>query len=96
VVLGSTVGNASLGGSSGRLLSPPLRTNNGTLLVSAPLNFVRIYSLAGVLLYEQLGGTTDALGQINVVTSAVQAGVSIRVDWETAAGQRRMPVTVTV
>lgn len=82
----------SFGASSGTLTSEPIRTNNGTLLSSTALAHVAIYNdTTGALVLRRTSISTDGSGVFAVTDPAIVAGVTYRIDWETAAGHRRMP-----
>lgn len=76
----------------GSLVSEPLKTNNGTLLASVALDFVAVYDdTTGALVVRKTGLSTNGSGVFTVTDPALVAGVTYRVDWQTAGGQRRMP-----
>lgn len=84
--------SGSFGAASGTLTSEPLRTNNGTLLASTALAFVCVYDDAtGALITRKTSVTTNGAGVFTVTDPAIVAGVTYRIDWETATGHRRMP-----
>lgn len=94
-----TMDNAAPGGgfgpAPGTFTSPPLNSNNGTALVSAPLSYVAAYdATTGALVARFTGLTTDSLGRFTVSSALLSPGATLRWDWETAAGQRRMPLGV--
>ena len=84
----------SMGIAPGTLTSEPLRLNNGFLLASVTLAFVAVYNLAGDLVVRQTNVTTNASGIFTITASGILSGIFYRVDWETAAGQRRMPLAL--
>lgn len=64
----------------------------GNRLNGVSLNFVRIYDDAtGNLLVTKTGLVTNSLGVFSFSDVALSSGTTYRIDWETAAGQRRMP-----
>ncbi len=76
----------------GTITSDPLKTNNGTLIASAALDFVCFYDDAtGALVLRKTGLSTDGSGVFTVTDAALQQGVTYRVDWQVSTGQRRMP-----
>jgi len=84
--------SGSFGAASGTITSEPLRTNNGTLLASTALAFVCVYDdTTGALITRKTSVTTNGSGVFTVTDPAIVAGVTYRIDWETAAGHRRMP-----
>lgn len=91
--LGAVVAAGSLGATAGTITSEPLRTNNGTLLASVALSYVAVYNQAtGALVVRKTGVSTNGSGVFSFSDPAIAAGTTYRVDWETAAGQRRMPL----
>ena len=86
--------SGSMGTAPGTLTSEPLRLNNGFLLASVTLAFVAVYNLAGDLVVRQTNVTTNASGIFTITASGILSGIFYRVDWETAAGQRRMPLAL--
>ena len=86
--------SGSMGVAPGTLTSEPLRLNNGFLLASVTLAFVAVYNLAGDLVVRQTNVTTNASGIFTITASGILSGIFYRVDWETAAGQRRMPLAL--
>lgn len=79
----------------GTITSQPLKTNNGTLLASAALTYVAVYDAAtGALVTRQTGLSTGGDGRFSVSSASIVPGTQYRVDWETAAGERRMPLAV--
>ena len=86
--------SGSMGIAPGTLTSEPLRLNNGFLLASVTLAFVSVYNLAGDLVVRQTNVTTNASGIFTITASGILSGIFYRVDWETAAGQRRMPLAL--
>lgn len=74
------------------ITSEPLKDNAGNLLASAPLDFVAIYNdTTGALVLRVTGISTNAEGRFVVGDATLTAGTTYRVDWQTTAGQRRMP-----
>jgi hypothetical protein len=77
---------------SGTITSEPLRTNNGTLLASTSLAHVAIYNdTTGALVLRRTSISTDGAGVFTITDAAIVTGTTYRIDWETAAGHRRMP-----
>lgn len=80
-------------GRLGQIVSEALKTNNGTVLANAPLNYVSIYDQStGALVLRVTGLSTDATGVFTVTDPVLVPGTTYRIDWETATGQRRMPL----
>lgn len=95
VTLDDAAPGGSFGPAGGTFTSPPLNSNNGTALVSAPLSYVAAYdATTGALVARFTGLTTDSLGRFTVSSALLSPGATLRWDWETAAGQRRMPLGV--
>lgn len=89
----SASGAISSTGVVGSITSEPLRTNNGTLLANTALSYVAVYNVStGELVVRRTGLSTNALGVFSFSDPTIFAGVQYRVDWETVAGQRRMPI----
>lgn len=90
----SAVGTVSSTGSTanGTFTSEILRDYGGTVLASVTLNYVRFYNdTTGALVLSKTGVSTNASGIVTFSDAALVAGQTYRVDWETAAGSRRMP-----
>lgn len=88
----SVAGTFSGTATTATLVSEPLRTNNGTLLASTSLAHVCIYNdTTGALVLRRTGISTDGAGVFTVTDAALTPATTYRLDWETAAGQRRMP-----
>ena len=92
--LGNILGSVASTGNTanGTFTSEVLKDYAGNVLVNAPLNFVRFYNdTTGALVLNKTGVTTNASGIVTFSDAALVAGTTYRVDWETAAGSRRMP-----
>ncbi len=95
VTLDAAAPGGSFGPAPGTFTSQPLNSNNGTTLASAALSYVAAYdSTTGALVARFTGLSTDSLGRFTVSSPLLTPGVTLRWDWETAAGQRRMPLGV--
>ncbi len=78
--------------SGATLVSEALFDYAGNRLNGVTLNFVRIYNdTTGALVVTKTGVVTNSLGVFFVTDAALSSGMTYRIDWETAAGQRRMP-----
>lgn len=88
--LGAVAAGGSLGAAPGVFVLGPIKVN-GAVAASAALDYVRIYSDAGVLLYERTGGSLDASGNTTLTTTAAPPGTLVRIDWQLSTGRRRMP-----
>ena len=89
-VVGSITSSGSL--SNGTFTSEVLKDYAGNVLANVSLNFVRFYNdTTGVLVLNKTGVSTNASGIVTFSDAALVAGTTYRVDWETAAGSRRMP-----
>jgi hypothetical protein len=74
------------------ITSEPLKDNAGNLLASTALDFVAIYNdTTGALVVRLTGLSTNAGGRFVAADAALSPGTTYRVDWQTSAGQRRMP-----
>lgn len=95
VSLAATGGSGALSVAASTLpsiTSEPLKDNAGNLLASASLDFVAIYNdTTGALVLRVTGLSTNAAGRFIVADAALTSGATYRVDWQTTAGQRRMP-----
>lgn len=89
-VLAGVIAGGQLGSNPGTFNLGPILVN-GVAQANAALDFVRIYSDAGVLLYERLGGSLDSSGFTSITTSAAPPNTPVRIDWQLATGKRRMP-----
>lgn len=88
----SVAGSFSGTVTTGTITSEPLRTNNGTLLASTSLAHVALYNdTTGALVLRSTGISTNGSGVFTITDAAIVSGTTYRIDWETAAGQRRMP-----
>lgn len=88
--LGALVAGGSLGATPGVFTLGPIMVN-GVAQAGAALDWVRIYSDAGVLLYERTGGTLNGAGSTTLTTNAAPPGTPVRIDWQLSSGRRRMP-----
>jgi hypothetical protein len=90
--LGSITAGGTLGPAPGVITSPPLRTNNGTLLASTALDYVDVYlESSGVFVGRFTGLSTNAGGAFTVTSALLTPGTAYKLDWRTGAGHRRMP-----
>ena len=90
--LGAVVAGGALGPAPGVITSPPLRTNNGTLLASTALDYVDVYlESSGVFVGRFTGLSTNAGGAFTVTSALLTPGTAYKLDWRTGAGHRRMP-----
>lgn len=92
--IASAAGSVSSTGSTanGTFTSEVLKDYVGNVLASVALNYVRFYNdTTGALVLSKTGVSTDASGIVTFSDPALVAGQTYRVDWETAAGSRRMP-----
>lgn len=92
--LGNVVGSiASTGNTTnGTFTSEVLKDYAGNVLANTALNFVRFYNdTTGALVLNKTGVSTNGSGIVTFSDAALVAGTTYRVDWETAAGSRRMP-----
>lgn len=92
--LSNVVGSITSVGSTtnGTFTSEVLKDYAGNVLASTALNFVRIYNdTTGALVLNKTGVSTNGSGIVTFSDAALVAGTTYRVDWETAAGSRRMP-----
>ena len=92
--LGNVVGAITSTGSTanGTFTSEVLKDYAGNVLANTALNFVRFYNdTTGALVLNKTGVTTNGSGIVTFSDASLVAGVTYRVDWETAAGSRRMP-----
>lgn len=92
--LGNVVGSITSTGSTsnGTFTSEVLKDYAGNVLANTALNFVRFYNdTTGALVLNKTGVTTNGSGIVTFSDAALVAGTTYRVDWETAAGSRRMP-----
>ena len=93
LVLDNDTVNCSFGSQSGVITSLPLKTNNGTILASTALSYICFYNIStGALVLRKTGVSTNASGIFTVTDPLLSSGTQYRVDFETAAGQRRMPL----
>lgn len=77
---------------NGTFTSEVLKDYAGNVLASVSLNYVRFYNdTTGALVLNKTGVSTNASGIVTFSDAALVAGTTYRVDWETAAGSRRMP-----
>jgi hypothetical protein len=88
--LGAVVAGGSLGATPGTSTLGPILVN-GVVQANAALDYVRIYSDAGILLYERLGGSLNGSGSTALSTNAAPPGTPVRIDWQLSTGKRRMP-----
>lgn len=88
--LGAVVAGGTLGPTPGVFVLGPVKVN-GAAQAGAALDWVRIYSDAGILLYERTGGTLDGSGSTTLTTTAAPPGTNVRIDWQLSSGRRRMP-----
>lgn len=89
-VVGSITSSGSL--SNGTFTSEVLKDYAGNVLANVSLNFVRFYNdTTGALVLSKTGVSTNGSGIVTFSDPALVAGITYRVDWETAAGSRRMP-----
>lgn len=73
-------------------VSEPLKFNNTTLQPDTLLNYVALYNdTTNALVVKKTGLYTDINGVFTLTDPSLVTGTTYRVDWETAAGQRRMP-----
>jgi hypothetical protein len=87
------VAGGALGPQPGVLTSQPLRTNNGTLLASAALDYVDVYlEASGVFVGRFTGLSTNGAGVFTVTSPLITPGTAYKLDWRATGGQRRMPV----
>lgn len=92
--LGNVVGAITSTGSTanGTFTSEVLKDYAGNVLANTALNFVRFYNdTTGALVLNKTGVSTNSSGIVTFSDAALVAGTTYRVDWETAAGSRRMP-----
>lgn len=92
--LGNIVGSITSTGNTtnGTFTSEVLKDYAGNVLSNTALNFVRFYNdSTGALVLSKTGVSTNASGIVTFSDAALVAGATYRVDWETAAGSRRMP-----
>lgn len=95
VALDDSAVTGSFAAQPGVITSQPLKTNNGTLLASVALSYVAVYNAStGALVVRQTGLSTGGDGRFSVSSASIVPGTQYRVDWETAAGERRMPLAV--
>ena len=93
LVLDNDTVNGSFGSQSGVITSLPLKTNNGTILASTALSYICFYNITtGALVLRKTGVSTNASGIFTVTDPLLGVGTQYRIDYETAAGQRRMPL----
>lgn len=77
---------------NGTFTSEVLKDYAGNVLANVSLNFVRFYNdTTGALVLNKTGVSTNGSGIVTFSDAALVAGTTYRVDWETAAGSRRMP-----
>lgn len=77
---------------NGTFTSEVLKDYAGNVLANTALNFVRFYNdTTGALVLNKTGVSTNGSGIVTFSDAALVAGTTYRVDWETAAGSRRMP-----
>ena len=92
--LGNIAGAITSTGSTtnGTFTSEVLKDYAGNVLANTALNFVRFYNdTTGALVLNKTGVSTNGSGIVSFSDAALVAGTTYRVDWETAAGSRRMP-----
>lgn len=92
--LAGVVGSVANTGSTanGTFTSEVLKDYAGNILSNVSLNFVRFYNdTTGALVLNKTGISTNGSGIVTFSDAALVAGTTYRVDWETAAGSRRMP-----
>ena len=92
--LGNVIGSITSTGSTanGTFTSEVLKDYAGNVLANVSLNFVRFYNdTTGALVLNKTGVSTNGSGIVTFSDASLVAGVTYRVDWETAAGSRRMP-----
>lgn len=92
--LGNVVGSITSTGSTtnGTFTSEVLKDYAGNVLANTALNFVRFYNdTTGALVLNRTGVSTNGSGIVTFSDAALVSGTTYRVDWETAAGSRRMP-----
>lgn len=92
--LGNITGTVTSVGSTtnGTFTSEILKDYAGNVLANVSLNFVRFYNdTTGALVLNKTGVSTNGSGIVTFSDVALVAGTTYRVDWETAAGSRRMP-----
>lgn len=93
-MLGNVVGSITSTGSTtnGTFTSEVLKDYAGNVLANTALNFVRFYNdTTGALVLDKTGVSTNGSGIVTFSDAALVSGTTYRVDWETAAGSRRMP-----
>lgn len=77
---------------NGTFTSEVLKDYAGNVLASVSLNYVRFYNdTTGALVLNKTGVSTNGSGIVTLSDATLVAGTTYRVDWETAAGSRRMP-----
>ena len=92
--LGNVVGAITSVGSTtnGTFTSEVLKDYAGNVLANTTLTFVRFYNdTTGALVLNKTGVSTNGSGIVTFSDASLVAGTTYRVDWETAAGSRRMP-----
>lgn len=92
--LGNIVGSITSTGNTtnGTFTSEVLKDYAGNVLSNTALNFVRFYNdSTGALVLNKTGVSTNGSGIVTFSDASLVAGTTYRVDWETAAGSRRMP-----
>lgn len=92
--LGNVVGAITSTGSTanGTFTSEVLKDYAGNVLANTALSFVRFYNdTTGALILSKTGVSTNGSGIVTFSDASLVAGTTYRVDWETAAGSRRMP-----
>lgn len=92
--LGNVVGSITSTGSTtnGTFTSEVLKDYAGNVLANTALNFMRLYNdTTGALVLNKTGVSTNGSGIVTFSDAALVSGTTYRVDWETAAGSRRMP-----
>lgn len=96
VTLDASTPSGSFGAVPGSITSPPLKVHTtGVLLASVGLAYVAVYDAStGALVTRQTGLSTGVDGRFTISHASIVPGTSYRVDWETATGERRMPVAV--
>lgn len=92
VTLDDAAAGGTLGVQPGRVLSEPLKTNQGVLQANVALSYYALYNdVTGALVLRKTGISTNASGIVDFTDPAVQTGVIYKHDWETVTGERRMP-----
>ncbi len=82
---------------TGAIITPPLKNNTGTILVSETGVIVNIYHLTtGALILQKTAQVSDASGIVTVLDPLIVPGTSYAYEVKLTSNGRRLPVATGV